>query len=80
MRDERAIVDVDLRLLGALGARAGRASPGELREATAVPARTLTRALGRLDDAGLLAERSKGVVRLSAFAWRLLQPASHRDA
>jgi len=72
---QRSIVDVDLRLLGALGARAGRASPRELREATALPARTFSRALGRLDDAGLLAERNKRAVRLSASAWRLLHEA-----
>jgi hypothetical protein len=38
--------------------------------------RTLTRALGRLDLAGLLAERSKGSVVLSARRWLLLEPPS----
>jgi len=70
MPDHRPI---DLRLLGALGARGGSASPRELREAIGLPARTFTRTLGRLDAAGLLAERSKGTVTLSASAWLLLQ-------
>ena len=77
---QRSIVDVDRELLAALGGRDGHATPGELREATALPARTLTRALGRLDAAGLLAERSKGIIRLSASAWQLLDPASQLGA
>ena len=80
MQDQLAIGDADRRLLGALGARDGCASPAELREATGLPPRTLTRALGRLDAAGLLAERSKRIVTLSAPAWCLLQPASRPDA
>lgn len=63
---------IDVRLLGVLSARGGGARPGELREATGLPARTLTRALGRLEEAGMLAERSKGIVRLSAPAWLVL--------
>ena len=66
---------IDLRLLGVLGARDGRAKPAELREATGIPPRTLSRALTRLDDAGLLEERSKATVTLSAAGWCLLQPA-----
>jgi DNA-binding transcriptional ArsR family regulator len=84
MPDHRSI---DLRLLGALGARGGSASPRELREAVGLPPRTFTRTLGRLDAAGLLAERSKGTVTLSASAWLLLQkpaepkrPARRTDA
>jgi hypothetical protein len=72
MNGEHPLTDIELRLLGVLGARGGRSSPGGLREATGVSARTLTRALGRLDEAGLLAKRSKRVVRLSAAAWQLL--------
>jgi hypothetical protein len=77
---QRSITDADLRLLGVLGARDGRATPGELRKATGLAARTLTRALGRLDAEGLLAERSKGIVSLSASAWQLLDPTSRPGA
>lgn len=80
MQDQRATTDTDRRLLGALGARDGHASPAELREATALSPRTFTRSLGRLDSAGLLAERSKRIVRLSASAWQLLDPTSRPDA
>lgn len=73
--DQSSFRDTELRLLGALGARGGSASPGELRDATAVPARTVTRALGRLDASGYLAERSKRSVRLSASGWALFSPA-----
>jgi hypothetical protein len=72
MDGERSLTDTELRLVGVLGARSGSASPRELRETTRVPPRTLTRALGHLDKAGLLAERTKSVVRLSAGAWQLL--------
>jgi hypothetical protein len=63
---------LDRQLLGALGARGGSAAPGELREITQVPARTLARHLGRLDEAGLLAERSNGAVTLSPAGWQAL--------
>jgi DNA-binding IclR family transcriptional regulator len=68
------VATADRRVLAALGARDGRASPAELRQATGLPPRTLTRALGRLALAGLLAERSKGIVVLSARGWLLLEP------
>jgi hypothetical protein len=69
----RRVGDGDLRVLRALGARAGSESPRRLREATGLPARTCTRVLSRLHAAGLLSERSKAVVRLSPAGWALLQ-------
>ena len=80
MQRQATIADADQRLVAALGARAGRASPGELREATGLPRRTITRALGRLDGAGLLADRSKSIVTLSARGWFLLEPLSASGA
>jgi len=81
MQDQPWLAVADWQLLIALGVRDGRASPAELREATGLPARTLTRALGRLDAAGLLAERSKRIVMLSSSAWTLVQePTEPRRA
>jgi hypothetical protein len=74
MQGRVAILGTDRRLLAALGAPGGRASPAELRQATGLPHRTPTRALGRLEGAGLLEERSKSIVTLSARGWLLLEP------
>ena len=59
------------RLLGVLRNLGGEASPGELATASGVPARTVTRDLAALAEAGLLAGTEK-LRRLTAAGWEQL--------
>ncbi len=62
---EPAPTPADRLVLRALQARGGSATPGVLRDATGLSARTVSRALSRLEHAGLLGQRSKGRVTLA---------------
>jgi hypothetical protein len=62
---EPVLTASDRLVLRALRDRGGSATPGVLRVATGLPTRTISRALGRLQHAGLLGERSKGGVTLA---------------